>query len=106
MCDRVAIIEHGRIIDIDRPERLVDRHCTERTVLVATDDPIAEERFRTIPRVEAVTRTDSRFTIRGQGDDFVNEVIHCLSDNRIRVIDFRTILPNLEDVFLRLTGHD
>jgi len=27
LCDRVAIIEHGRIIDIDRPERLVDRHC-------------------------------------------------------------------------------
>jgi ABC-2 type transport system ATP-binding protein len=104
LCDRVAIIEHGRIIDIDRPERLVDRHCPERTVIVATDDPIAEERFRTIPRVEAVTRTDSRFAIRGQGDDFVTEVIHCLSDNRIRVTDFRTVLPNLEDVFLKLTG--
>ena len=37
--------------------------------------------------------------------DFVTEVIHCLSDNRIRVTDFRTILPNLEDVFLKLTGH-
>jgi ABC-2 type transport system ATP-binding protein len=105
LCDRVAIIEHGRIIDIDRPEKLVDRHCPERTVIVATDDPIAEERFRGMPRVEAVTRTDSRFAIRGRGDDFVTEVIHCLSDNRIRVTDFRTILPNLEDVFLKLTGH-
>ena len=49
--------------------------------------------------------SDSRFTIRGRGDDFVTEVIHCLSDNRIRVTDFRAILPNLEDVFLKLTGH-
>ena len=105
LCDRVAIIEHGRIIDIDRPQRLVDRHCPERTVIVATDNPIAEARFRAIPRVEAVVRTDLRFTIRGQGDDFVTEVIQCLSDNRIRVTDFRTILPNLEDVFLKLTGH-
>jgi ABC-2 type transport system ATP-binding protein len=105
LCDRVAIIEHGRIIDIDRPERLVDRHCPERTVVLATDDPIAEERLRAIPRVEAVTCTDFRFTIRGRGDDFVTEVIHCLSENRIRVTDFRTILPNLEDVFLKLTGH-
>jgi ABC-2 type transport system ATP-binding protein len=105
LCDRVAIIEHGRIIDIDRPERLVDRHCPERTIVLATDDPAAEERFRAMARVEAVIRKDSRFTIRGRGDDFVTEVIHCLSENRIRVTDFRTVLPNLEDVFLKLTGH-
>jgi len=105
LCDRVAIIEHGRIIDIDRPENLVKRHCPERTVILATDDPAAEERFRAIPRVEAVNRSDSQFTIRGRNDDLVTEVIHCLSENRIRVTDFRTILPNLEDVFLKLTGH-
>ena len=105
LCDRVAIIEHGRIIDIDRPERLVDRHCPERTIVLATDDPAAEERFRAMARVEAVICKDSRFTIRGRGDDFVTEVIHCLSENRIRVTDFRTVLPNLEDVFLKLTGH-
>ena len=58
-----------------------------------------------IPSVEIVTRQDSRFTIQGQGDDFVTEVIQCLSENRIRVTDFRTVLPNLEDVFLKLTGH-
>src|SRR5271168_5239615 len=99
LCDRVAIIEHGRIIDVDKPERLVDRHCPERSVVLATDDASAEERFRGIPRVESVVRSDLRFTIRGQSDDFVTEVIHCLSENRIRVTDFRTILPNLEDVF-------
>ena len=105
LCDRVAIIEHGRIIDIDRPESLVKRHCPERTVLLATDDRTAEEHFRTIPRVEAVIRSDSQLTIRGRGDDLVTEVIRSLSENRIRVTDFRTILPNLEDVFLKLTGH-
>ena len=105
LCDRVAIIEHGRIIDIDTPESLVRRHCPERTVVLATNDQTAAERFRVIPRVEAVTCSDSQFTILGRGDDLVTEVIHCLSENRIRVTDFRTILPNLEDVFLKLTGH-
>jgi ABC-2 type transport system ATP-binding protein len=105
LCDRVAIIEHGRIIDMDTPKRLIDRHCPERTVVLATDDPTAEGCFRTIPRVEAVTGIDLQFTIRGRGDDLVTEVIHCLSENRIRVTDFRTVLPNLEDVFLKLTGH-
>ena len=105
LCDRVAIIERGRIIDIDTPERLVDRHCPERTVVLATNDPAAEERFRTIPRIESVVRSDLQFTIRGRGDDLVTEVIHCLSESRIRVTDFRMIVPNLEDVFLKLTGH-
>ena len=105
LCDRVAIIEHGRIIDIDSPERLVGRHCPERTVVLATDDPLAEERFRSIPGVEVENDGDSRFTIRGRGDELVTEVIRCLSENGMRVTDFRTILPNLEDVFLKLTGH-
>src|ERR1700733_7152658 len=105
LCDRVAIIEHGRIIDIDKPQSLVNRHCPERTVVLCTDDRTAQEHFRTIPRVETIVCSDSQFTIRGRGDDLVTEVIHCLSENRIRVTDFRTILPNLEDVFLKLTGH-
>jgi len=105
LCDRVAIMEHGRIIDIDKPERLVARYCPERTVVLDTDDPAAAEHFQRIPRVESAVCVGKTFTIRGEGEDLVTEVIRCLSENRIRVTDFRTILPNLEDVFLKLTGH-
>ena len=105
LCDRVAIIEHGKIIDIGSPEDLVRRHCPQRTVVLATDSDGAEERLRGMSSVRTVTRQDPRFTIEGVGEDFVTEVIQCLSENRIRVTDFRTVLPNLEDVFLKLTGH-
>jgi ABC-2 type transport system ATP-binding protein len=105
LCDRVAVIEHGKIIDIGSPGELVRRHCPTRTVVLATDNLLAEERLRAIPSVELVTREESNFTIQGRGDDFVTEVIQCLSENRIRVTDFRTLLPTLEDVFLKLTGH-
>jgi ABC-2 type transport system ATP-binding protein len=105
LCDRVAIIDHGRIIDIDTPARLVSRHCPERAIEIATGEPLAEERFRQVACVTAVERRDDRVTIRGRGEDFVTAVIQCLSENRIRVTDFRTILPTLEDVFLTVTGH-
>ncbi len=104
LCDRVAIIEHGRIIDIDTPQRLVDRHCPECSVTLATDDVHAAGCLARIPRVESVARLESRFTIRGTGDGFVTDVIQCLSENRITVTEFRTELPTLEDVFLKLTG--
>src|ERR1700704_5099711 len=91
LCDRVAIIEHGKIIDIGSPEELVGRHCPTRTVVLATGDAPAEERLRAIPQVENVMRKDSQFTLQGRGDDFVTGVIQCLSENRIRVTEFRTV---------------
>jgi ABC-2 type transport system ATP-binding protein len=104
LCDRVAIIDHGRIVDIDRPSRLVDRHCPEGTVTLVTEDRSAGESLRAIPGIEAVTREEFRFTVRGKGEDFVSSVIHCLSEKQIRVTDFRTESSSLEDVFLKLTG--
>src|SRR5277367_6449857 len=40
LCDRVAIIEHGKIIDISSPEELVSRYCPERTVVPAVDNAL------------------------------------------------------------------
>ena len=105
LCDRVAILDHGRIIDIGTPDELVRRHCPERTVFVASEDSTASERFRAIPLVQSVTGQGSRLTIRGRGEDLVTEVIRCVAEHRIQVSDFRTELPTLEDVFLTLTGH-
>ena len=105
LCDRVAIIEHGRVIDLDTPGGLVRRHCPERTVVVVTAAAGVVERFGALAGVEAVSRNVDRVTIRGRGDDLVTDVIQCLSEHRIRATDFRTIGPTLEDVFLKLTGH-
>ena len=105
LCDRVAIIDHGRIIDIATPEELIRRHCPEQTVVVVTDDRSGDERFRMIPDVESVTSQDGRFTIRGRGDDLVTRVIQCVAEHRMQVTDFRTERSTLEDVFLKLTGH-
>jgi ABC-2 type transport system ATP-binding protein len=105
LCDRVAIIERGRIIDMDSPEALIKRHCPERAVVLTTDDPTAEARFGSIPTVDGVELKDGKLTIRGTGENLVTEVIRCISESRIHVTDFRTVLPTLEDVFLRVTGH-
>jgi ABC-2 type transport system ATP-binding protein len=105
LCDRVAIIDHGRIVDIGAPADLVRRHCPERTVILVTDDATATSHFQEIPQLASVSTEGVQTTIRGHGDDFVTRVIHCLAEYHIRVADFRTEVPTLEDVFLRLTGH-
>ena len=105
LCDRVAIIDRGRIVDIGTPAELIRRHAPEQTVVVAASDVSTEVLFRAIPGVESVTNTDGRFTIRGKGDDLVTRVIGCVADHQIKVTDFRTDRSTLEDVFLNVTGH-
>ncbi len=105
LCDRVAIIEHGRLVDIGPPAALVDRHCPERSVVLVTEDATAAAGMNRVPHLISLERQGSRFTLHGTGEEFVSDVIACLSEQRLRVTDFRTVLPSLEDVFLKLTGH-
>jgi ABC-2 type transport system ATP-binding protein len=105
LCDRVAVIDHGRIVDVGTPQELIRRHCPERTAIVATTDSAAEARFREIPHVDAVVRRNGTVTVTGRHADLVGDVIRCIAEHRLAVSDFRTETPTLEDVFLRLTGH-
>ena len=105
LCDRVAIIDHGRIVDIDSPVGLVRRHCPERTLLIDTDDPGAADALAAVAGVSSCLREGPTVIVRAQGVDVMTGVIRCLADRRIAVTDFRTVVPTLEDVFLKLTGH-
>jgi ABC-2 type transport system ATP-binding protein len=105
LCDRVAILEHGQIMEIDSPQALVRQHCPERTVVFSTDWSGDPADFHRISGLKAVTVDQSTYTLEGQGEDFVTDVLHFLSEGAIRISDFRTLHPTLEDVFLKLTGH-
>ena len=105
LCDRVAIIDRGRIVDIGSPASLVARHCPERTIAIVADDADGRARLAAVAGVEVVEHHGSRLVIRGRGEEMVTAVIDCVSEHRIRVRDITTDRPTLEDVFLGLTGH-
>jgi ABC-2 type transport system ATP-binding protein len=105
LCDRVAIIEHGRIIELGTPDELVQKHCPERTVVFTSDDANVSDRMQGLGGAERAEGNGLTYTIRGAGDDFVTDVINIIAREGIRVRGFRTEIPTLEDVFLKLTGH-
>jgi ABC-2 type transport system ATP-binding protein len=105
LCDRVAIIDHGRIVDVDSPEGLVRRHCPERTITIETDDPRATELLGRVTGIDAAAREENTVVLRARSVDVMTGVFRCLADQQIPVTDFRTFVPTLEDVFLKLTGH-
>ena len=104
LCDRVAIIEHGRIIELGTPAELVLKHCPERRVTFTSDTPDAATLLRGSPAVRSLTTAGGTCTLHGEGDDFVTEVIQLIARAGLHVRGFRTEMPSLEDVFLKLTG--
>ena len=104
LCDRVAIIEHGRIIEMGTPAELIARHCPERTVILTTDVPEAGGRLAEGVGALHVHSDGPVHTLHGRGDDFVTDVINRIARHNIHITGFRTEAPTLEDVFLTLTG--
>ena len=105
LCDRVAIVEHGRIVEMGSPAELVRKYCPQRAVVFACEREGITELLERIPWVEAVSSEGLTHQVSGTGEDFVTQIIRFISEEALRVSDFRTVMPTLEDVFLKLTGH-
>src|SRR5947207_722001 len=105
LCDRVAIIEHGRLIEMGEPADLVRKHCPERGVVFSSDRTDLAGELERIAGAASVRLEGATYTVQGRGGDFVTAVIRFIAGHALTVRDFRTVFPTLEDVLLKLTGH-
>ena len=105
LCDRVAIIDHGKIVAIDSPDTLVKTHCPQKRVRFISDDPFEIKEIQELSVVDSVTTENGAVVIQGTGRKFESEITGFLYTHSIGFTDFSTQSLNLEDVFLKLTGH-
>ncbi len=106
LCDRVAIIDHGRIVALDSPENLIRSLGAENRVVFTAEESLDPKQLSNLPGVTRVEAIGERIIVYGHTDKLVVEVVNALTSNSIRFRDLRTEQPNLEDVFLSLTGHE
>ena len=104
LCDRVAIVDDGRIVALDSPEKLVRSLGAEKRVLFTVERAFDEAALRAVPGVTKVERNGERVTVYGTGDRLVGGVVNALETGGVPFRDLRTEQPTLEDVFLALTG--
>ena len=100
-CDRVAIIDHGRIIALDSPDRLRARVGRDIIVLVTVDNARAAAELRERYGLQPLVVDGTLRVEVEQGDTFIPELVRQLSVP-IHSISLRR--PSLDDVFLALTG--
>lgn len=106
LCDRVAIMDKGKIIALDTPENLIQSLGVESRVVFTLKEPHDIACCRNLSGVTLVEQNGDRVLVQGKGDMLVVEVVTALAKEGIRFSDLRTEQPNLEDVFLAVTGHE
>ncbi|WP_283217618.1 ABC transporter ATP-binding protein [Thermococcus sibiricus] len=104
LCDRIAIIDHGKIIALDTPDNLKKLVMDEDVVEIRLKGNVPEE----IPWRLAIVERDveSNFTVlRGTVDEEeLPKVVEWLVRRKAKIISVEQKEPTLEDVFIRLTG--
>lgn len=104
LCDRLAIIDHGKLIAVDMPEHLKQTYGGSVVELETVQPSDAVAQLRALAGVKDVVQDGSRLTITTQDNsNVVPQIINVIShQGEIHSIAVRK--PNLDEVFLRLTG--
>jgi len=103
-CDRLAIVDKGKIIATDTPQGLITEHASEVKVIFTTEREDLSW-FNEIEQVKKITRNGLRVEVEGNGPVLALTAAS-LVEHGIIPADLRVEQPTLEDVFLKLTGQD
>jgi ABC-2 type transport system ATP-binding protein len=105
LCDRVAVMDHGRIIAMDTPEALINRHFQETAIeFVALGQP-PRERLATLPGVTQTRFEDGHATLYSTDvPRTMAGLFELVTASALGFKDMTVRQATLEDVFLKLTG--
>jgi ABC-2 type transport system ATP-binding protein len=112
LCDRVAIVDRGKLLALGPPRELVASLGAEHVIELETESPLPEDLLAGLPGVERIERVDRaaegasavvRLTVR-EVHRVVPPLLARLAERGIEARRFTTHHATLEDVFLALTG--
>jgi ABC-2 type transport system ATP-binding protein len=108
LCDRVAIVDHGKIVALDTPAALVGNLGADTRVLFETGHDVEPRALQALGGVTRVERDGKLLTVYGRsaesGRPLIGLVIDWLAAQGVAFSNIRMEQPTLEDVFLQLTG--
>jgi ABC-2 type transport system ATP-binding protein len=106
LCDRVALIDKGRVVELDTPAALAERVAVAQRIQFRPSGPVDDALLADLPEVSGIVRKGDVVVVTGTGN-VLNAVISVLARNQIVAQQLRVDQANLEDAYLELTGeHD
>jgi ABC-2 type transport system ATP-binding protein len=105
LCDRVAVIDKGRVTALDTPAALIGRAGASTVISFTPSKPLGEEELTELPAAGSVAVRGDRVELTGT-DETVNAVISLLARQQITAAQLRITDATLDDAFLDLTASD
>ena len=103
LCDRVALIDAGRVVEVDTPANLAERAGDEQRIQFTPSVPLDDALLTSLPDITNVIRRGDVVVVTGNGNA-LNAVTSVLARHQIVAKHLRVDQANLEDAFLKLTG--
>jgi len=103
LCDRVALIDHGRIVALDTPANLTALARGGKTVRFLPSAPFDDRLLTELAEVTQVEHEGQHVVVTGSGE-LVNAVILALHTADVQARDVQLDASSLEDAFVQLTG--
>lgn len=106
LCHRVAIMDSGKILEIDEPKKLIDRLSDTTQISFFTDNGIDHGIFKAMPEIQKIYSTYPKIILEISSLDKISSVVGVLKQNHIPFYGFTVKTASLEDVYLDLTGKE
>ncbi len=111
LCDRIAIVDHGKIIALDTSTNLKKIISGGDTMIikleVANLTPDIISAVKTLNCADAVTQENStRLHLIVHGEEAFDNIIDAVRKRNGKIVSMENLQPSLEDVFLHITGHE
>src|SRR3954453_10432461 len=103
LCDRIALIDQGRITALDTPRGLISRTAGSTIISFTPSAPLDDAELAALPALTSVEHKDGRITLGG-ADETVTALLSLLARHRITAHQLRVTDATLDDAFLDLTG--
>ncbi|MBA3470428.1 MAG: ABC transporter ATP-binding protein [Herpetosiphonaceae bacterium] len=105
LCDRVAVVDHGKMIALGPPQTLIRENFHETALEFSTNEHLPMDQLQTLPFVESIQAENGITTLYSNGVSRTTNALMALAEERnTELKGFAIRMATLEDVFLKLTG--
>jgi ABC-2 type transport system ATP-binding protein len=106
LCDRVAIMDHGKIIALDTPQNLIRSIKIENKLIFSVVGDFQLDALNDTKSINKCEKLRDKIIVYGKDNKMVKDTVNFLVKKNIDFYDLKTEQATLEDVFLTLTGKE
>lgn len=107
LCERIAIINNGKIVAVDSPERLKLRSSGLQSIILGFDKPVRLEDLLLIDGVEEAEKMGDKIKLRVEDPSLVIErLVDYTRSRKVKILSINSLGPTLEEVFIKIVKED